>query len=272
MNPSLRDWLCQQLRPLVDVRFCAPVRAAMMQGQFGTPALRIGLWTGVFIHVHFLDVAPNPRQLRRILQQDEAASCASLFLLDAALAPKPDERLAPPDWMLALQSLGHERLYVSSAPGGAARLRPLHLTQMQGTRLFRALYGPALQPQRLHTGRVKIRRRDVRGFWNIAHFGAAAFWQREATGQFANARHFGAERASGAATGASPAPDNKLMRSYALLGLQPDAAREQAQKAYRRQALDFHPDVSALPAGIAEERFRAIAEAWETIRSARGWN
>ena len=61
-----------------------------------------------------------------------------------------------------------------------------------------------------------------------------------------------------------------MFRSYALLGLQPDAAREQAREAFRRQALDFHPDVSALPAGIAEERFRAIAEAWETIRVRAG--
>lgn len=272
MNAALRDWLCRQLRPLVDVRFCAPTQPALMQGQSGAPALRIGLWTGVFIHVHYLDRAPNLRQLRRILQHDEEVSCVSLFLLDAALAPKPDERLAPPDWMLALHSLGHERLYVGAAPGRKPGLFPVHLLQLQGTKRFRALYGPALQPQRLHTGRVNIRRRNVRGFWNIAHFGAAAFWQREAGETFANARRFGAGSSANGSIGDTSPAESKLFRSYALLGLQPDAAREQAREAFRRQALDLHPDVSALPTGIAEERFRAIAEAWETIRVARGWN
>ena len=50
-----------------------------------------------------------------------------------------------------------------------------------------------------------------------------------------------------------------------------DAAHEQVREAFRRQVFDVHPDVSALPTALAEERFRAVAEAWEHIRSVRGW-
>lgn len=268
MNPTLRDWLCQQLRPLVDVRFCAPLAPAPGI----VPALRIGLWTGVFIHVHSLSHAPNPRQLRRTLQHDEEAGCATLFLLDAALAPAPEQSLSPPEWMLALHELGHERLLVGAAPGQTPGLRPAHLEPLSGARRFAALYGPALHPRRLHAGRVNIRRRSVRGFWNLAHFGAEVFWQRKERQRFANARHFDGATDAQRVNAPPASAEVRLAQCYALLGLKPQAAREEAREAFRRQAFDLHPDVSALPTQLAEERFRALSEAWEHIRNVRGWN
>ena len=268
MNPKLSDWLCRQLRPLVDVRFCAPLPASA-DIRAHTPALRIGLWTGIFIHVHCLGEAPAARQLRRILQRDEEDGCASLFLLEPTLAPQPDQRFAPPDWLLALHSLGHERITICSAPGRAPGLRPVHLESLDGGQRHVARYGPHLRPRKVHAGRIAIRARSVRGFWNIAHFGAETFWQRATTERFAAPPH-----------AAGPAPQEsgvsaenfRLERSYALLGLRPDAAREQARAAFRRQVLHLHPDVSELPTAQAEERFRAVAEAWEVIRAARGWS
>lgn len=266
MNPDLRDWLCQQLRPLVDVRFCAPPPVIVERGRAAGPALRIGLWTGVYIHVHCLDEAPGTRQLRRILQRDEEASSASLFMLAPALAPPPDQRFAAPDWLLALHELGNQRVYVCSARGQAPGVQPVHLEALEGGQRHVARYGPQLLPRRLHAGRVNIRRRSVRGFWNLAHFGAEAFWQRATQDRFA-APGPDFERQ---APGMSQA-ENEMARCYALLGVAPDAGQQQVREAFRRQALNLHPDVSALPTALAEERFRRVAEAWEQIRSARGW-
>lgn len=272
MNPALRDWLCQQLRPLVDVRFCVPPPAALSQTRPNAPALRVGLWTGVFIHVHNLRAAPKARQLRRLLQDDEEASCASLFTLAAALAPQPDQTFTPPDWMLALQSLGHEQICVGFVRDRMPGLQPFHLEPLNGGLRHVARFGPTLLPRRLHVGRVSIRHRSVRGFWNLAHFGARPFWQQGARERFANARRVDGEASQGFAGGHPSPGDNSLLSSYALLGLKPEAAREEVQEAWRREAFNLHPDVSALPAEIAEERFRALSEALERIRAARGWS
>ncbi len=270
MNPDLRDWLCQQLRPLVDVRFCAPPPLTLSGDRSAAPALCIGLWTGILIHVHSLDAEPGKRQLRRLLQRDEEASSASLFLLAPALAPQPGQRFAPPDWLLALHSLGNERVYVCSAPGRTPGVQPVHLEPLEGGQRHVARYGPQLLPRRLHAGRVNIRMRSIRGFWNIAHFGAEAFWQRETTGRFA-----APQDSAGAAPHIPLDPqaraERELEQSYELLGVTLDAAHEQVREAFRRQVFDVHPDVSALPTALAEERFRAVAEAWEHIRSVRGW-
>ncbi len=51
---------------------------------------------------------------------------------------------------------------------------------------------------------------------------------------------------------------------YAALGVERDASAEKVKSAYRRLARKFHPDVSK-EAG-AEERFKEIAEAYQTLR------
>ncbi|MCY3947079.1 MAG: J domain-containing protein [Anaerolineaceae bacterium] len=272
MNPTLRDWLCQQLRPMVDVRFCMPPPAALSQARPNAPALRVGLWTGVFIHVHSLTTAPKARQLRRLLQEDEEASCASLFTMAVTLAPQADQTFKPPDWMLALHSLGQEQIYVGFVRDRTPGLQPFHLEPLNGGLRHVARFGPSLLPRRLHVGRVSIRHRSVRGFWNLAHFGVEPFWQQAAQERFANARRIDGDTGQGVAGRHAEPGDHILLRSYALLGLQPDAAREEVQEAWRREAFNLHPDVSALPVDVAEERFRALSEALERIRAARGWN
>ena len=51
---------------------------------------------------------------------------------------------------------------------------------------------------------------------------------------------------------------------YALLGVPRDAADAEIKKAYRKLAMDFHPDRN--PAPEAEARFKEITEAYEVLR------
>src|SRR3954468_19773336 len=51
---------------------------------------------------------------------------------------------------------------------------------------------------------------------------------------------------------------------YAILGLERGASAEDIKKAYRRLARKYHPDVSK--EANAEERFKEVSEAYETLR------
>lgn len=50
---------------------------------------------------------------------------------------------------------------------------------------------------------------------------------------------------------------------YGILGIEKGASDEDIKKAYRKQALRFHPDKNKSPQ--AEEKFKEVAEAYEVL-------
>ena len=61
-----------------------------------------------------------------------------------------------------------------------------------------------------------------------------------------------------------------------MLGLTPDATDAEVKKAYRSKVMEFHPDKivsKGLPEEFlkfAEEKFKQVNEAYETIKKSRG--
>ncbi|MCX7861542.1 MAG: DnaJ domain-containing protein [Bacteroidales bacterium] len=67
---------------------------------------------------------------------------------------------------------------------------------------------------------------------------------------------------------------NTIVDAYKILEISPDATNEEIKKAYRRLAMEHHPDkVSYLGEEIqrkAQEKFKKIQEAYEIIKKERG--
>lgn len=67
-----------------------------------------------------------------------------------------------------------------------------------------------------------------------------------------------------------------LEDAYKVLEITPEATDEQVKRAYKKMAFKHHPDrVESLGADVrkaAEERFKAVADAYEKIKKERGFN
>ena len=53
---------------------------------------------------------------------------------------------------------------------------------------------------------------------------------------------------------------------YQILGVSPDASKEEILQAYRQKAKSYHPDVSPLPAAEAAREFKKVQSAYEEIQ------
>ena len=69
---------------------------------------------------------------------------------------------------------------------------------------------------------------------------------------------------------------NDVESAYKVLEIEPSATDDEVKKAYKKMAIKHHPDkVESLGEDVkkaAEEKFKAIAAAYETIRKERGFN
>ena len=54
---------------------------------------------------------------------------------------------------------------------------------------------------------------------------------------------------------------------YKVLGIAKDASEDEVKKAYRKQALRYHPDKNKSPG--SEDRFKEIAEAYDVLSDAK---
>lgn len=63
--------------------------------------------------------------------------------------------------------------------------------------------------------------------------------------------------------------------AYSILGISPNATNDEIKKAYRKMAIEYHPDkVSYLGEDVqksAKEKFQKIADAYESIKKERGF-
>lgn len=70
--------------------------------------------------------------------------------------------------------------------------------------------------------------------------------------------------------------ENNVESAYKVLEIEPTATDDQVKKAYKKLALKHHPDrVESLGVDVkkaAEEKFKAIVLAYETIKKERGFN
>jgi hypothetical protein len=290
MIEQLKLWLGGTLRELVNVQGSIVNPAPGLIPRILPVDVYVMLWTGVVVNIYFVDEALKPRAIRQLVQQDTSQGIGVLFIIAPELLPQPNEAFVPPDWLMALHALAHERVYSYALEDEGPLLLQVHFERLDATEHYKTIYGPPVQFQKLNYGRVSLKQRFIKGFWLTATFGMQTFWEQDARSSYTPRPRAQYQATSGwtysgpdaapssnskSASSAPPPPKRPLSRldlSYEILGLTANASDEEVKIAFRRRVFNVHPDVSALPKSIAEEQFHALAQAYETIKAARGWS
>lgn len=280
---TARKLLRQRLLAMVGVQSC--------QLPLAEPRLIVQMWTGVVIHIHLIVSQAKTRSIKRVLQENTDVGIGTMFIVERSLLPDANLRLAVPEWLMALHALTYERIYAFALNAGDLVLSQLHFEPIGTSGDMGAKYGPAPKLDRLRFLRTAIKPRYIRGDWQLADFGPEAFWKdpygpRHGT-HTANTYHrpdpreyqwkswsstsWEQSQAQDVPRPPVVTPHERLAAAYAVLRLEQDATKDDARAAYRKLALDYHPDTSTLPKAEAEQKFRELNDAYEAIRTANKW-
>lgn len=289
MSNTLKKWLKTQLETLVSVQRCTFPGKAAIVARLYEPDMIVHLWTGARVHIYILTEVPKTRLVKTILQSDTGIGVGTLFIVSPDMLPAANQTFKPEEWLLVIHALTNERVY--TYPSDGSGLLQIHFEKLGTSDNYRAVYSPPVAAiHQLRYARVTVKPPAVKGFWMLADFGADPFWKKEAqngsyyqhsvpprprythhtpphTQQRSHTQHNEQHHYQQQAHMVK----NRLERCYEVLGLEPDATRDEVKAAFRRLAFVLHPDVSQLEKQEAEARFKALSEAYEYIKSANNW-
>lgn len=268
---QVRFWLRGQLSALVNVQRVSFPQPSLAAEPIREPDLIVQTWSGVVIHLHLIDEALKAPRIKRLLDQATANGVVNLFLLDSDLLPRPGEKVHEDRWYVPFAFLTNDWLYSYSLEGEAALIRTLAFVPYARHELETRAAGP-VTIQNLRHYRSTSRHHQLKGYWLLADFeterSAQSPLHRPPQGEWFPPPGQQAPPPTGPLSGVAAALDD----AYRLLGVSRASSYEEVKAAFRRLVFQVHPDVSALPRPVAEERFRALNAAYERIKELNSWS
>lgn len=284
MKPEHKRWLAERIAAVPSVRSCMIDREADLVAR---------TWSATITHIHLLDELVKPRQLRKMLNDNSRVGIGTLFVVCADVLPPDGTRIEPMEGLEALHALHRDKVYTYRETENGLLIGQVHLKSFGRQQEYELWYGPPVEIQTLPCFRVWVRTpASIKGDWLIATFGAEPFWKhaaytaerealrRQQRGGFTRRAAWTAAGWNGVPhvedgpnppAAAAPARHTRLEIAYAHLGLPGGAGSDEVKAAYRRLARELHPDVSNLPKGEAETRFKLLHEAYTFIKVSNGW-
>lgn len=240
------------------------------------------------INIFLLNEPVRTRAIRGVLQEGTQVGLGSMFILAAHLLPPADTRFEPPEWLLALHALNRECLYAYTVNEQVPSIIQIHLEQIASSANYVAKYGPAVTFDELRYTKISVKPRYIKGDWQIADFGYHAFWRDpRRTQHVPNYRRPSEQDYKWHSWSRTtweqkvheeiPTPSvqqrgsNLMGIYYQMLQLEMDASHQEVKAAFRKLALEVHPDTSNLPKEEAAKKFRELTEAYEYIKREKKW-
>lgn len=279
VNDAITRWLCQEFRQVADVRSASSEPDPSVIYQTHRADLVVATWMGARLYTYLVHRAPKVRDLRQTIKDNSRSGIGTLFVVDAALLPDDQTTARVEDWQEALLGLNEGWIYAYTLRDDALQLKQVHFspTTRRGEYRIWHMLDFAIEA-------VNVRKRAVqtglRGTFFVADI-ASPDYKRRVNHERVNQRfHYRTRYTQDIPRGsnahgthsARAAQDEKLRQYYALIGVDPSASEKEIKAAFRQRALQVHPDVSALPRQEANQRIKQLNEAYESIKTARGWS
>lgn len=267
MNGAIVNWLRNKFTVVPEVKFATDRPEANLTFQFHDADLTVETWMGTRVHVYILQDAPKLRDIRNILKENSRRGIGTLYLVDHALLPQHGDIIKVQDWQEALLVMNDQYIY-------SYRLTADGISIVQANFLPTNLewHYEVWNFQDFQIEHLAVRKRslqsNLRGDWYIADMVSSAY-KRRINYERVNERHH--YRTRNKQEIRRPA-NSELKPCYAMLQVSDNASEADVKMAYRRMAIQLHPDVSALPKIESERRFKEINQAYQRIKEHHGWS
>lgn len=272
MSDALVKWLRHRFSLVQDVRRASTEPDSAVIFQHHQADLVVVTWMGARLYVYLVHKVPRTSDIRATLKENSRSGVGSLFILSHHLLPMDSTILRPTDWQEALFLLNEGWIYSYVIEGGQASLAQVHFSQSPVSSDYHVW-----QQKQFQIENVSVRQRTVyhviKGLWAVGDIASPAYKRRINDERAKQRFHYSTKYTQGIprSNGGAVAVQDELGKYYQVLHVDKDATEEQIKSAFRRMALQVHPDVSALPRSEANRRFQELNEAYEFIKGHHGW-
>lgn len=269
LDATLLNWLKMTFEAAVDVRLARIEPDESLVFQPHVADVVVETWMGARLYVYCLQEPPKVRDLRATLRENTRHGIGTLFIAMDKLLPAHDDTVKPSDWQTALFLLQDNWIYsVGVDARGACFLRQVHFTPTAQADEYRCWH---LNDFKIET--VVVRQRELletalKGRWAMGDIASPSYKRRINYERTTQRFHYSTKQTHPAS---SRPPSDRLLDYYHMLGLGDKPSEREVKAAFRRMALQVHPDVSALPRSEAERRIKELNEAYEYIKDYHGW-
>lgn len=259
---SLQDQFCV----VTDVRIAGPQAESHTIFQNHTADLVVHTWMGSTLHVYLLDAAPKVRDLRGILKENSRSGIGTLFMVDAALLPEPAKQFTIVDWQDALKSLNEGAIYGYNAN---CKIHQVHYNATPLAEQYQTWHFPNFAIEHVSVRKRTIADGGLKGEWYLGDIASPAFKRRINYERVNQRFHYSTRETPKTA---APTPNDHLSKAYAALGVDRTATEKEVKAAFRRIAMNVHPDVSSLPRSESERRIKELIQAYDLIKEYNNWS
>jgi hypothetical protein len=229
---------------------------------------------GARLYIYVLKKPPKVRDIKHILRDNSRDGIGTLFVMNLRELPKHDDTLRLTDWQEALMLLNDDFVYAYAIEDGEISLVQVHFEASTAKDEYRVWY-----LRNFTAEKVAVRKQDIRGnikgSWHLGDIASPAYKRRmnyeRVNQRFHYRTKYTQDIPHGTSNGQPRKRTDQLAQYYTLLGVDKDATEQEIKAAFRRIALQVHPDVSALPRQEAHRRIKELNEAYDFIKDFYGW-
>jgi hypothetical protein len=259
---SLQEQFCV----VTDVRIAGPQPENHTIFQNHTADLVVHTWMGSSLHVYLLDTVPKVRDLRGILKENSRNGIGTLFMVNSTLLPEPARQFTIVEWQEALKSLNEGAIY-AYAPD--CKIHQVHFNPTPLAEQFQTWHFPNFAIEHVSVRKRTIADGGLKGEWYLGDIASPAFKRRINYERVNQRFHYTTREAP---RSVASTPSDQLSKAYAMLNLDRNASEKEVKTAFRRLAMNVHPDVSSLPRSEAERRIKELIQAYDLIKEYNNWS